>query len=187
VTFARSDSGELRGSARSIPGLHIRDAFDNIAANHPGMLVKFGGHAMAAGLTLAHEDLYRFASAFDEEARRWLGPDQLEQVVMTDGELGEEPSVPLFRSILSAAPWGQGFPEPVFDAAFEILEQRIVGGRHLKLKLKYEDTGRVVDAIAFNHDTLVEGRYQRMAYRVDINDYRGLESVQLIIDTPEVS
>lgn len=186
IAFARGEGGELKGSARSIPGLHVRDALDNIAARHPGLLTKFGGHAAAAGLSLPESSLERFGAAFDEEARRWLSDDDLEQVVVTDGEIDEPLNLSLVRQIMEAAPWGQGFDEPVFDGEFEIVDQRIVGGGHLKLQVRPRHGTGTVDAIAFNVDTLIEGRYRRLAYRVDVNEYRGLESVQLIIEATEV-
>lgn len=185
IAFARGDPGQLKGSARSIAGLHVRDALDAIAARYPGLLVKFGGHAMAAGVTLKESDFTRFAQAFDDEARRWLGADQLAQMILSDGDIDVAIDLPLAREITGAAPWGQGFDEPLFDSEFEIIEQRIVGGHHLKLKLRHGTTDSLLDAIAFNHESLLEGRYRRLAYRVDINEYRGSTSVQLIIEATE--
>lgn len=186
IAFARSGESELKGSARSVGGLHIRDALDAIAARYPGMLEKFGGHAMAAGLAIRPDRLQAFMNAFDEEARRWLSAEDLEQTLISDGELHEEVSLALVREILSAGPWGQGFPEPVFDDEFEILAQRIVGGRHLKMQLRPVHSNQAFDAIAFNHDRLQEARRTRMAYRLDINEYRSLESVQLVIEAMDV-
>lgn len=182
IAFARGGEDELKGSARSIAGLHIRDALDSIAAKYPGLLVKFGGHAMAAGVTLKEADFARFARAFDEEARRWLSDDDLEQVILSDGDIAAEINLALAREITGAVPWGQGFAEPLFDGEFELLDQRIVGGRHLKLKLRHCASDSVLDAIAFNHDRLIDGRYRRLVFRLDINEYRGLTSVQLIIE-----
>ena len=130
-----------------------------------------------------HPDHYvKFAEQFDIEARRWLSRDDLQQTVITDGKIEEDLDVPLARQILQACPWGQGFPQPVFDDKFEIVEQRIVGGKHLKLKLRPLDSARVIDAIAFGHDRLVEGRHKQIAYRIDVNVYRGLETVQYIVE-----
>lgn len=183
IAFAPGSEGQLKGSARSIPGLHIRDALDAIATKHPGLLVKFGGHAMAAGLTLAAGDIDRFAAAFDAEARDWLDDEDLEQVVLSDGEIDEEITKDLAQSVIEAAPWGQQFDEPVFDGRFEVQDQRIVGGRHLKLTLRPEQGARSIDAICFNHGTwLLEPRFQHLAYRLDLNRYRGLVSPQLIIE-----
>lgn len=186
IAFARASDTELKGSARSIAGLHVRDALDAVATRHPGLITRFGGHAMAAGLSLPPAHLAAFTEAFDTEARRWLGPDELEAVIVTDGELEALPSIREVRDLSMAAPWGQGFPEPLFDGEFELLEQRIVGGNHLKLKLRSAG-GDVVDGIAFNHRQLAEGRYQRLAYRLDVNDYRGRASVQLIVEAVGVS
>ncbi len=182
VAFAKTADDEMKGSARSIPGLHIRDAFDAIAARNPGLLVKFGGHAMAAGLSLHPADYEKFSEEFDVEAQRWLSEDDLLQTVITDGPLGEKYSIPLVREILQACPWGQGFPEPVFDDEFEIVGQKIVAGRHLKMKLRPIDSAHALDAIAFGHDQLAEGHHRRIAYRLDVNEYRGNQSVQLIIE-----
>lgn len=186
IAFAKAGEEELKGSGRSIPGLHIRDCLDAIAAKNPGLLVKFGGHAMAAGLSIKPQNLERFSQLFDEEARRWLSDEYLEQVVVSDGEITEELSLNLARAIVEAAPWGQGFPEPVFDGEFEILEQRIVGERHLKLKLRPVSGVKTLEAIAFNHDRLLEARQLRLAYRLDINRYRGRETVQLIIESVDL-
>lgn len=187
VAFARVSDTELKGSARSIKGLHIRDAFAAIATKHPGMLVKFGGHAMAAGLSLNYSDLAKFEAAFDEEARRWLSDEDLTAAVVTDGELDEPLTVQVCRDLSLACPWGQGFPEPIFDGEFEIVAQRIVGGRHLKLRLRPIDGEELIDAIAFGHDRTVEGRVRRMAYRIGVNEYRGLETPQMIIECLDIA
>jgi single-stranded-DNA-specific exonuclease len=178
---------ELKGSARSIPGLHIRDALDSIAAQYPGLVIKFGGHAMAAGLSLEADNLTRFARAFDAEARKWLSAEDLEQIVLSDGELDEPLTVELVREIQEGAPWGQGFAEPLFDNEFEVLAQRIVGGHHLKLSLARRGDPVPYDAIAFNHPDLIEGRYRRLAYRPMVNEYRGVESVQLVVVATDLS
>ncbi|MEX1236820.1 MAG: single-stranded-DNA-specific exonuclease RecJ, partial [Pseudomonadales bacterium] len=181
IAFARAGELELKGSARSITGLHVRDAIDSIAAQYPGLVTKFGGHAMAAGLSLAPDKLDQFARAFDTEARKRLSTQDLEEVVLSDGELDEPLTVQLVRVIEQAAPWGQGFTEPLFDGEFEVLEQRIVGGHHLKLRLARREDPDPYDAIAFNHPGLIEGRYRRLAYRPMVNEYRGRESVQLVV------
>ncbi len=186
IAFARAGDQELKGSGRSIPGLHIRDALDTIAARNPGLLIKFGGHAMAAGLSIAPADFDRFSELFDVEAARWLGADELEQTLVSDGEIEAEISLRVVREVLDAAPWGQGFPEPLFDGEFEVLDQRIVGQRHLKLKLRPCASQQVLEAIAFNHDRLLDERTIRLAYRLDINHYRGRESVQLIIECADL-
>jgi single-stranded-DNA-specific exonuclease len=180
IAFAPSGDGELKGSGRSVAGFHLRDALDAIATRHPGLLRKFGGHAMAAGLSLFEADYERFREAFDQEVRRTLGEARIEQVVMSDGEMAEPVTVQLAKEIEQAAPWGQGFPEPEFDDEFEILDQRIVGGRHLKLLLQPE-TGDPVEAICFNHGGLSENRIIRCAYRLEVNRFRGMEKPQLIV------
>ncbi len=182
VAFAQGDKGELKGSGRSIQGFHIRDAFDAIAARNPGLIIKFGGHAMAAGLSLDPDKLDQFADEFDAEARTALTEADLENIVMSDGMIEEPITVGLARQIVEGAPWGQGFPEPVFDGVFEILEQRIVGERHLKMMLQ-PGLGNPLDAIWFNTDTLLDGREIHCAYRLDLNRYRGRVSPQLIIET----
>ena len=184
IAFAKVSDTEIKGSARSIHGLHIRDALDTIATANPGLIDKFGGHAMAAGLSLPLARFAEFAALFDAEARKGLSKGDLEQQVVSDGELGGKFNLATARKIAEAAPWGQGFPEPVFDGEFEIIDQRILGSRHLKLRLLKDD--ELIDAIAFNHNRLIEERTKRMAYRIDINEYRGLEKVQLIIEAVDL-
>lgn len=186
IAFARAGDDELKGSARSIPGLHIRDALDAIAARHPGLVMKFGGHAMAAGLSLHPDKLRTFAAAFDDEARRWLSAEDLEQRVVSDGEFEGRLTLEMVRHVLEAAPWGHGFPEPLFDGEFEILDQRIIASKHLKLRVRRRNDAETLDAIAFNHPSLLEGHYKRLAYRLDINDYRGLVSPQLIVEATDI-
>lgn len=180
IAFARVANGELKGSGRSIPGLHLRDTLDAVATKHAGLVMRFGGHAMAAGLSLKEADLAKFVLAFDNEVRARHGEASLEQVVVTDGELGEAITLPLARMIESAAPWGQGFPEPVFDDKFEILEQRILGGRHLKMLLQPE-LGEPVEAICFNQGGLAENRFVRCAYRIEVNRFRHREKPQAVV------
>ena len=184
IAFAKVSDTEIKGSARSIYGLHIRDALDAIATANPGLIDKFGGHAMAAGLSLPLAKFAEFAALFDAEARKGLSKGDLEQQVVSDGELEGKFNLATARKIAEAAPWGQGFPEPVFDGEFEIIDQRILGSRHLKLRLLKDD--ELIDAIAFNHNRLIEERIKRMAYRIDINEYRGLEKVQLIIEAVDL-
>jgi single-stranded-DNA-specific exonuclease len=185
IAFARAGVGELKGSARSIPGLHIRDTLDAIAAHHPQVLQKFGGHAMAAGLSLAEADLPAFEQAFHAELDLRLDADALQGVLETDGELGEGDFDLDFAELLRAAgPWGQGFPEPLFEGVFAVVGQRIVGDAHLKLSLRPEGSARVLDAIAFNQATQPPqvGQHLRLAYRLDSNEYRGMLGVQLVIE-----
>ena len=188
IAFATSNEHEIKGSARSVPGVHIRDVFDSIAARHPGLLSKFGGHAMAAGLTLKRAQLDDFSHAFDLEVRRHLAPEQMQRMILSDGELdADDTDVALAQMLRDAGPWGQGFPEPVFDGEFEILKQRRVGEKHLKLTVRHHKGGPTLDAIAFNVSaddfTRLEGALQaHLVYKLDINDYRGVRSAQLIIE-----
>ncbi len=184
IAFARSDDDEVKGSARSVPGLHIRDVLDAVATRHPGLVRKFGGHAMAAGLTLAETDYPAFAEAFDTEVSRQLSGDDLATVIWSDGELAaSELSLDTAQQLRAAGPWGQGFPAPVFDGEFRVLAQRVVGERHLKLSLEAVSGGTRMDAIAFNTPALPAGcDCARMAYRLDVNEYRGLVSPQLVVE-----
>ncbi len=185
IAFALNGDGTLRGSARSVPGLHIRDALDNIAACHPELLSKFGGHAMAAGLTLVRANFDAFARAFDDEAARWLSDDDLQGRLYTDGELApSECSLEVAELLRDAGPWGQGFPEPLFEGRFDIVERRVVGEKHLKLRLRAVAGGETLDAIAFQAppDALVPGwESVKAAYRLDVNEFRGARSLQLVI------
>lgn len=185
IIFAPGQEGEIKGSARSITGLHIRDILARIDAQHPQLIKKFGGHAMAAGLTLQSKDFEVFAQVFADEVTKQVTPAQLEHSLLSDGELAAQDFNLEIASLLrDAGPWGQAFPEPTFDNEFRILEQRIVGDKHLKLRLAKED--KVLDAIAFFIDTTVWPNHRceavRAAYRLDINEYKGRRNVQLIID-----
>lgn len=180
VAFAATEGGRLKGSARSIPGVHIRDLLASLARRDPTLIERFGGHAMAAGLTLVAERLSDFRAAFADEAQRLLTPDMLEDAILSDGAL--EPadfSLAFAHALRAAGPWGAQFPEPVFDGAFDVLEQRIVGQHHLKLRLR-PDGGSPIDAIAFNRDAPVAERITA-AYRLDVNRFRGTEVAQLIV------
>jgi single-stranded-DNA-specific exonuclease len=190
IAFARAENGGLRGSARSVPGIHIRDALDSIATRHPGLIDKFGGHSMAAGMSLAEEALDRFRTAFAEEIAARADVDSLRGVIHSDGELiGTELCVDTARVLRGAGPWGQGFPEPVFDGEFGLLDARIVGGRHLKLSVcegGAAPCGPPIDAIAFGYigsaaedPQLRAGMRAQLAYRLEVNEYRGLGRLQL--------
>lgn len=189
IAFAPAGDGEIKGSARSVPGLHIRDALDAVAARHPHLLSRFGGHAMAAGLTLLRAHLEAFREAFDEEVSRHLSDGDLQGKIVSDGELtGEELSLPVAELLRAAGPWGQGFPEPVFDGCFDVVSQRVVGEKHLKLTLRAPQHAKVLEAIAFN--SVCEGQavtYARIrtAYKLDVNEYQGYRSLQLIIEHME--
>ncbi|MDA7085427.1 single-stranded-DNA-specific exonuclease RecJ [Pseudomonas sp. SA3-5] len=186
IAFADAGDGVLKGSARSVPGFHIRDALDAVAARHPQLISKFGGHAMAAGLSLPEANFGAFAAAFDAEVRRQLDEDDLTGRLLSDGALSvEEFHLPLAKELRNAGPWGQHFPEPLFHGVFQVVQQRLVGDKHLKLVLKTECGGQTLDGIAFNIDREVwpnpTVRWVELAYKLDVNEYRGRESVQLMV------
>lgn len=183
IVFARSQEedadGDLRGSGRSIPGLHLRDALDLVAKRHPALLKKFGGHAAAAGLTLRERDLPIFAQAFEAVARAHLTPAQLTRTLETDGALESAYFNLAPVRLLQESVWGQNFPAPLFSDEFTVLQQRLLKDKHLKLTLKHGH-GKI-DAIRFNHAESAPDRI-RAAFRVDINEWQGTSSVQLIIE-----
>lgn len=185
IAFARAEDGELKGSARSVNGLHIRDAMDNVATRHPGLLRKFGGHAMAAGLSLAESDFDAFRQAMEQEVARWAQGMDTEGVLWTDGALDpQELSLESAELLRDAAPWGQQFPEPKFDGIFHVLESRIVGEKHLKLRVRHPAGGAVHDAIAFGQGELQAQLTQNMelVYRLDVNEWQGTRRLQLMVD-----
>jgi len=187
IAFARAEDGSLRGSARSIAGVHIRDALDSVAVRHPGLIEKFGGHAMAAGLSLRYENLDPFRAAFAAEIAHRADREALTGVVLSDGELEHaELSLETARALRAAGPWGQSFPEPVFDGVFRVQDLRIVGGRHLKLALRTDTGGEAIDAIAFGYiggvaedASLRTGSRVHLAYRLEVNEWNGNARVQL--------
>ncbi|WXL27089.1 single-stranded-DNA-specific exonuclease RecJ [Ectopseudomonas mendocina] len=186
IAFADAGNGELKGSARSVPGFHIRDALDAVAARHPQLISKFGGHAMAAGLSLPASHFGAFAVAFDAEVRRQLTEDDLTGRLLSDGTLSiNEFHLPLAKELRNAGPWGQHFPEPLFHGVFQLVQQRIVGERHLKVVLKTECGSLQLDGIAFGVDRDVwpnpNVRWVELAYKLDVNEFRGQETVQLMI------
>jgi len=184
---ASDDAGsqEIKGSARSIRGLHIRDVLDAIASRHPGLIQKFGGHAMAAGLSISKGKFETFKKAFEHEVASLLSDDELEEVVETDGSIEpDHMSLETAQVIESAGPWGQHFPEPVFDNRFEIIDWKIVGDKHLKMQLRYDQGGKTVDAIAFNTvaEDLPSFENIHVAYRMNVNEFRNIRRLQLIVD-----
>lgn len=188
IAFAAANDGWIKGSARSVPGIHIRDILDNIAVKNPDLISKFGGHAMAAGLTLLEQDLATFSSAFDAEVRLHLDPDDIRGVIHSDGALSpDQMNLEVAELLRDGGPWGQGFPEPVFDGRFKLISWRIVAAKHMKLVLATE-TGEVLDAIAFNQvDNQPRKSEQELhaAYRLDVNEFRGNRSIQMIIEHME--
>ena len=189
IAFARSGEGELKGSARSVSGLHIRDALDAVASSHPGLVNKFGGHAMAAGLSLAEKNYPAFSAAFNDEVARHLSADDLTGVIYSDGELSDqELSLDTAQLLRDASPWGQGFPAPLFDGDFTVLGYRVVGKKHLKMTLQPAQGSCQIDGIAFNTAELpADCQHVHMAYRLDANEFRGIVSPQLIVEYIEAS
>ncbi|MES9971309.1 MAG: single-stranded-DNA-specific exonuclease RecJ [Candidatus Thiodiazotropha sp.] len=185
IAFARGEAGLLKGSARSISGLHMRDLLADIATRNPGMITRFGGHAMAAGLTLSEVDYPRFKQLFEARTADQLSPEMLEGVVFTDGELlPDEMSLEMAETLRNGGPWGQGFPEPLFEGCFTLHQQRVVGDHHLKLELSSANCAWTIDAIAFNQPPLADPDLRlQMTYRLDVNEFRGKRSPQLIVET----
>ena len=185
IVFAQECQGILKGSARSITELHIKDVFDEIARLYPELILTFGGHAMAAGLTIEESQFDRFSDVFNKVVDRYISSDSLEDQCLTDGELsGDDFSLPLALAIQNAGPWGQSFPEPIFVGQFKILDKRVVGESHLKLKLQSRNNN-TLDAIAFNMtDDDWPSKLEQITstYRLGINNYRGHSQIQLFIE-----
>ncbi len=191
IAFARAADGVLRGSARSVPGLHIRDVLDAIATRKPALIARFGGHAMAAGMTLDHANLDEFAADFDAEVTRWSQLAGFSTDIETDGELTvAELALDTATALRAGGPWGQLFPEPTFDGLFTVRNTRIVGERHVKMWVEVPHTGRAFDAIAFNFldaadagaATALPAGEVRLVYRLDINEYQNQRRLQLLVD-----
>ncbi len=187
IAFADAGGGEIKGSARSIPGLHMRDLLEGIDTRHPGLILKFGGHAMAAGLSLPASEFERFAALYDEAVRATLPESALTGELLSDGELSA-PQLNLETAALlrQAGPWGQNFPEPLFDGRFRLLDQRLVGQKHLKLAVQSECGAVQLDAIAFNVDLTTwpnaSVQWVQLVYKLDVNHWRGRDSVQLLVE-----
>jgi single-stranded-DNA-specific exonuclease len=181
----QSELQEIKGSARSIPGLHIRDLLEHIDSQNPGLILKFGGHAMAAGLSITLQNFDKFQKVFNELASQWLKAEDLQSIILSDGELDTSHITLTFAEQLrEAGPWGQNFPEPLFDGVFTLVQQRIVGEKHLKLVV--EKAGIIIDGIAFNVDIKAwpnsQAKQVHLAYRLDVNEFRGKRTVQLMIE-----
>ena len=181
---------EIKGSARSIPGLHIRDLLEHIDSQHPNLILKFGGHAMAAGLSIKQQNFEKFQTVFNDLAGKWLKAEDLQSIILSDGELVlANLTLAFAEQLREAGPWGQNFPEPLFDDTFTLIQQRIVGEKHLKLLV--EKQGEVFDAIAFNIDVKAWPNSQvkkvHLAYRLDVNEFRGKRTVQLMVDNMAVA
>lgn len=189
VAFAPASEDELRGSARSVEGLHVRDVLEAIATREPGLIERYGGHAMAAGLTLRRSALQRFADAFSDEVGRRLTPAQMLNVLETDGELApSEITLETALAIESGGPWGQAFPEPVFEGEFGVADARTVGERHLKLWLRADPAARPVEAIAFGwfdesgRAQPVAGARVKLAFRLQSTSYGGVPRAELLVE-----
>ncbi|EAC1238381.1 single-stranded-DNA-specific exonuclease RecJ [Salmonella enterica] len=187
IAFAPAGDGTLKGSGRSIQGLHMRDALERLDTLYPDLMIKFGGHAMAAGLSLEEHKFEQFQQRFGELVTEWLDPALLQGEVISDGPLSAaEMSMEVAQLLRDAGPWGQMFPEPLFDGRFRLLQQRLVGERHLKVMVEPVGGGPLLDGIAFNIDTTCwpdNGvREVELVYKLDINEFRGNRSLQIIID-----
>ncbi len=186
LALAPSDTqGEYKGSARSVEGLHIRDLLARVDALHPNLMAKFGGHAMAAGLSLSQSNLAQFKSALEAVAREMTKGRDWNQVLLSDGELsGDDFDMQFAEQIRQISPWGQGFPEPLFDGLFEVIDARVVGDTHAKLKLRPLVSDQHIDAICFGylatHDALPQDEI-RAVYRLDVNEFRDRKNLQLMI------
>src|SRR3569833_539845 len=182
ITFAPGGDGLIKGSGRSIAGFHLRDALDLVSKHAPSLIEKFGGHAMAAGLTIRAEAFDAFSEAFEKVGRASLAQSELERVIETDGPLEDAYFTPQFIELLDTQVWGQGFPPPVFCDDFRVLSQRVLKDKHLKLLL--EKGGQRFDAIWFGHADALPAQ-ARIAYSLDLNEYNGMTRVQLLIEHAE--
>ncbi|WP_100656304.1 single-stranded-DNA-specific exonuclease RecJ [Alteromonas flava] len=186
IIFAEENDTQLKGSARSISGVHIRDVLALVDSRNPSLLIKYGGHAMAAGLSIAKADFEHFCQAFEDALSQWQSQIQQEQAIYSDGELPVDCfSLEFAEQLKHIIPWGQGFREPLFDGVFTLVQQRIVGEKHLKMVLKAEN-GDYLDAIAFNVDTArwpaSEQTEVQLAYRLDVNEFRNKRNLQLLVE-----
>ena len=184
ITFAPGGAGLIKGSGRSIPGFHLRDALDLVSKQAPTLIEKFGGHAMAAGLTIRADALPAFAKAFEAVGQSWLGAHQLERIIETDGALEDAYFTTQFIEVMDRQVWGQGFAPPLFCDEFRIVSQRVLKERHLKLQL--EKNGQRFDAIWFGHADALPER-SRVAFRLDANEYNGVTKVQLMVEHAEAA
>jgi len=178
IAFARGLAGEIKGSGRSISGLHLRDALDLISKRHPDLILRFGGHAAAAGLTLREPDFEWFRSVFEDTVRALVSPADLERHIETDGSLDVGDATLNSGKAIAQGVWGHGFPEPRFFDQFDVTNQKVVGGRHMKLKLAR--AGHAFDAILFGSSDPVPPRIEAV-YRLEVNQYNGAESLQLTL------
>jgi len=192
AAFAPADDDELRGSVRSVEGVHVRDVLEAIDAREPGLILRFGGHAMAAGLTLERGRFRRFAEAFGEEVGRWLSAEQMRGVIESDGELSPgELNLDTALALRDGGPWGQGFPEPMFDGEFHVVESRVVGQTHLKFWARAQGEGKPLEGIAFGYyaeqgaPSVQAGSRLRLAYRLEASDFGGTLKPELRAESVE--
>ena len=185
IAFAPGEDGELRGSARSVAAVHVRDVIETIANQHPGLVGRFGGHAMAAGVTLERDHLEPFGEAFASEVDRVFPLDERHGIVDTDGGLAQaDLDIRLAKEIRAGGPWGTGFPEPCFDGRFAVVDRKVVGKHHLKMRVRPAGGERVLDAISFRRTDKEwpQGPVEvEMVYRLEVNEYRGFETAQLVV------
>jgi len=183
IAFARESEGLLKGSARSIPGVHVRDLLEAVSGMHAELIIRFGGHAMAAGLTIAESRYQEFVTAVSVQLDRLYPKADFSGAIVSDGVLPESAFCLQFaKSLREAGPWGSGFPEPLWNGDFTVLEQRTVGENHLKLRVRRADGGSAIDAIAFNQAGEAYRGVVQLAYKLDVNDFRGVETPQLIVE-----
>ena len=189
IAFAKADNGDVKGSARSIPGLHIRDTLDDVASLHPELLKKFGGHAMAAGMSIAEKNLDTFIEAFNQAVKKRLNNQVPDNILLVDGEIPDkEINLTLAETLRQAGPWGQNFPEPVFVGCFKVKNARILAQKHVKLELETLSNNRKIDAIYFNvenPDSVIGLSRVSVVYQLDVNTYMGRSSVQLMVKNIE--
>ena len=183
IAFAREDEGFLKGSARSIQGVHIRDLLEAVSTVKPDLIEKFGGHAMAAGLTIAASALDEFKKTVAQQMQRLYPSADFSGAIVTDGLLPQSAlNLNFARSLRDAGPWGSAFPEPMWSGDFAVVEQRTVGENHLKLRVRPVEGGSVMDAIAFNQAGPVYRGVVTLAYKLDVNEFRGIENPQLVVE-----
>ena len=183
IAFARESDGNLKGSARSIPGVHARDLLEGVSSTKPGLIEKFGGHAMAAGLTISESRYAEFSDAVAATLDRLYPDADFSGAIVSDGVLPDSAiNLRFAQTLREAGPWGSGFPEPTWNGDFELVEQRTVGENHLKMRLRPASGGDIVDAIAFNQAGAAYRGVVQLAYRLDVNEWRGRETPQLIVE-----
>jgi single-stranded-DNA-specific exonuclease len=185
IVFAKSEDGYLKGSGRSVPGIHLRDMLDNVDKRYPGLILKFGGHAMAAGLSLEHSSLKQFTEAFTQVISDMADPGCFSATIECDGSLDNQYfNLEFTRALQNLAPWGQRFPTPSFVGDFEVINQRVLADKHLKLVLSLPQSEESLDAIAFfQPDSVLNASYDKIQihFELNLNQFRGLESLQLLI------